>query len=540
MYSGSDMSECPDHRLPPADVCVLRYVLERRAQEQPNAVFVRFAGGHEWSYSDLRWRVRRTAAALQSLGVSQGEHVVVWLPNGAEALRVFFALSYIGAVYVPINTAYRGALLAHVIENSDARVMIAHGELMPRLAEIPTAALQTIVGIGTSATKTPVGYPINLAALESAAGEPREPEHPIRPWDTQSIIYTSGTTGPSKGVLSSYLHSYSSMDRRAWPSVRDDDRFLINMPMFHIGGSFIINAMLCRGGSIALTEGFKTDTFWQTVRETGSTAVFLLGVMGSFLMKQPSDPRDRDHPLRMAFLVPLTENGLAFSERFGVDVFTLFNMTEIATPIFSAANPQKPGTCGQVREGVEVRLVDENDCEVPAGHVGEMILRTDCTWALNHGYYKNPQATAKAWRNGWFHTGDAFRRDTDGNYEFVDRMKDAIRRRGENISSFEVEAVVNTHPGVQESAAIPVPGEWGEDEVMVVIAAKPGRSIDPLELDAFLRSRMAHFMVPRYVRIVDSLPKTPTAKIQKTPLRERGVTADTWDREAAGIMPQRE
>jgi crotonobetaine/carnitine-CoA ligase len=310
--------------------------------------------------------------------------------------------------------------------------------------------------------------------------------------------------------------------------------------MFHIGGSFITYAMLCRGASIAMVESFRTEVFWDTVRRTGSTAVFLLGVMGTFLMKQPPGGRDREHPLRMAFLVPLAEDGLAFSRRFSVEVFTLFNMTEIATPLISEMNPSKVGTCGRVREGVEVRLVDENDCEVETGSVGELVLRMDVPWTLSHGYNKDPAATARAWRNGWFHTGDAFRYDADGNYEFVDRLKDAIRRRGENISSFEVEAVVNLHPDVQESAAIPVPSDHGEDEIMVVVAPKTGCTIDPVMLVEFLTPRMAHFMVPRYVRILDALPKTPTAKIQKTVLREAGRTDDAWDREAAGIILRRE
>jgi len=188
-----------------------------------------------------------------------------------------------------------------------------------------------------------------------------------------------------------------------------------------------------------------------------------------------------------------------------------------------------------VRAGVDVRLVDDNDCEVPLGAIGEMMIRTDRPWGMNSGYYNNPEATAKAWRNGWFHTGDAFRMDADGNFYFVDRIKDAIRRRGENISSFEVEADVGAHPTVREVAAIAVPNEMSEDEVMVVVAPVEGKTIDPVELIEFLRPRMAHFMVPRYVRIVAELPKTPTAKVQKAMLREQAVTADTWDREAAGI-----
>jgi crotonobetaine/carnitine-CoA ligase len=310
--------------------------------------------------------------------------------------------------------------------------------------------------------------------------------------------------------------------------------------MFHIAGCFITYAMLCRGGSITMSPGFRTETFWDVVRATESTAVFLLGVMCSFLIKQDPRPDDRDHPLRMAFAVPLTEEAVQFPARFGTDIHTIFNMTEINTPIISEANPKQAGRAGKARPVNELRIVDENDIEVAEGATGELILRPDLPWAINHGYYKNPEATARAWRNGWFHTGDAFRRDPEGNYYFVDRLKDAIRRRGENISSFEVEVVVNDYPAVQECAAIPVPSEHGEDEVMVVLAAKPGQSVDPVALIEFLVPRMAHFMVPRYIRIVDELPKTPTTKVRKASLRETGITNDTWDREAHGIRLRRE
>jgi crotonobetaine/carnitine-CoA ligase len=175
--------------------------------------------------------------------------------------------------------------------------------------------------------------------------------------------------------------------------------------------------------------------------------------------------------------------------------------------------------------------VDEHDCEVPVGSVGEMVIRTDAPWSMSHGYYKNPEATAAAWRNGWFHTGDAFRVDADGNYIFVDRIKDAIRRRGENVSSFEVEKEICTFPAVKEAAVIAVRSELSEDEVMAVVAPVPGRAVNPVELTRFLKDRLPYFMVPRYVRVVPELPKTPTAKIQKTELRQDGVTADTWDRE---------
>jgi crotonobetaine/carnitine-CoA ligase len=529
-----------DHRVPPADECVLRYVLDKWAERQPDKPYVVFAHGTAWSYAQTRDRTRRTAAALAGLGVRQGDHVACWLSLDASALQAMLAINYLGAVYVPFNTAYRGGVLEHVIANSDAAVLIADARLLERLADVNCATLNTVIAIGDEAPEVAGLTVYTEAAFEADGDELPELEHDIRPWDTQSIVYTSGTTGPSKGVLSSYLHAYSNMGPEAWPIIGPDDRYLITLPMFHIGGSFICNIMLCHGGSIAMAGEFKTDTFWHVVKTTRSTVVFLLGVMATFLTKQAPSPQEREHGMTTVFMVPLLDDVTSFAERFHVGVYTIFNMTEAATPTFSAKNPTARGTCGKVREGVEARLVDENDCEVPIGEVGEMIVRMDRPWAMNHGYYKDARATAKAWRNGWFHTGDAFRRDDAGNFYFVDRIKDAIRRRGENISSFEVEVEVGAFPVVRECAAIPVPSSESEDEVLLVVAPVSNEQIDPEMLFDFLVPRMAHFMLPRFIRVVQELPKTPTAKVQKHLLRNEGVTEDTWDRNTAGIKVTRQ
>ncbi len=526
-----------DARIPPRDRVVSRDLLDRWARERPDKVFIKFDDtGEEWTYGQFRSMVLQTALGLQQLGVRQGDHVLVWMPNCRENIRVFFAVNYLGAVYVPINTAYRGGLLAHVIENSDARFAVIHGDLIERLREVPTATLETVVVLGKQPTGLALRTVDYAAALLPAQGRLAAPARPIEPWDPQSIIYTSGTTGPSKGVLSSYLHMFSNAGPESWPFVTEDDRYMIASPMFHIGGMGGIYVMFVRGASVAFLDRFDTASFWASMRRTETTVAFLLGVMASFLEKQPPGPVDRDHKVRCVFMVPLAGDIAAFSARFGVDVYTIFNMTEISSPIVSEPNPVVRGTCGRKRDGVDVRLVDDNDCEVPDGTVGEMLVRTDRPWGMNSGYYKNPEATAKAWRNGWFHTGDAFRRDADGYYYFVDRMKDAIRRRGENISSFEVEADVVAHPDVQEVAAIGVPNEMSEEDVLVAVTPVPGRTIDPVELIEFLRGRMAHFMVPRYVRVFAELPKTPSSKVKKQEIRAEGVTADTWDREKAGIQ----
>ena len=529
-----------DPRIPNRDECVLRYLLDRWANERPDQPHVVFADGAEWTFAELRDKVRTKAAGLRAMGIEQGEHVAVWLPNGPDALIAFYAINYIGAVFVPFNTAYRGQLLQHVMANSGARVLLVHPDLVPRLSEIDLGRVERLVvttGIEVPEAPRPIQ---RFDELAGAADETLELARPIEPWDIQSIIYTSGTTGPSKGVLSSYLHMFTNAGPESWPMVDENDRYMCVAPIFHIGGMGPPFVMLARGASVAMIDNFSTEDFWAVAKATQSTVVFLLGVMATFLLKAEPRPDDRDHTVKKAFMVPLTGDAPAFTERFGVDIYTIFNMTEISSPIVSEANPKKIGTCGRVRDGVDVRLVDRNDCEVPIGEIGEMLVRTDRPWAMNSGYNANPEATAEAWRNGWFHTGDAFRRDEDGYFYFVDRVKDAIRRRGENISSFEVEADVCSHPAVREAAAVAVPSEFSEDEVMVIVAPVPGQKLEARQLAEFLIDTMPYFMVPRYIRILDELPKTPSAKVMKADLRKEGVTPDTWDREAAGLRVRRE
>lgn len=528
-----------DPRVPAREKCVTRYLLDELAKTQPEKAFAVFQDGDEWSYKSVRQQVRRLACGLAEQGVSQGDHVAVWMFDSKEAILTFFAINYLGAVFVPLNTAYKGQVLSHVLSVSDATIMVAHGQLLERLNGIETANISKIIHVGESAT--PVNFDcIAFLDVNGSDGDLPELVRPIEPWHTQSIIFTSGTTGPSKGVLSSYLHIFTNAGPETWHFVTGEDRFLINMPIFHIGGMGVIFVMLCRGGSIAVMDGFDTEKFWPFVRESHTTAFFLLGVMTTFLLKQEPSDQDKDHDVRLAFMVPLTETCTEFFERFGIDVYTIFNMTEISSPIVSEPNPTKRGTCGKKREGVDVRLVNEFDCEVPTGEIGEMIVRTDRPWGMNSGYYKNPEATAEAWRNGWFHTGDCFRQDEEGYFYFVDRMKDAMRRRGENISSFEVEAEVVAYASVREAAAYAVPSDLGEDDVMISVAPVAGKEIDPKLLIEFLGDQMPYFMVPRYVRVLEELPKTPSSKVMKHVLRSEGVTHDTWDREAHNIKFKRE
>lgn len=527
-----------DSRLPPRESCVLRYLVDALGDEHPQKVFAEFADGTNWTYAALRREVQTTAAGLQAAGVRRDDRVMCWLPNGPDVVRFWFAINYLGAVYVPMNTAYRGSVLAHVLSNADADLLVAAGELLGRLEPGGHGRISQIASVGPW-DETPPGVRV-FCSTELRGTECEPLDRPIEPWDTQAILYTSGTTGPSKGVLSSYMQSYAMFGPETMPFISGDDRYLINMPLFHVGGTGLLYAMLLRGGSVAVFESFSVSKFWDQIRDINATVVFLLGVMASFIDRTPPDERDRDHPLTKVFMVPLVEDVPGFVERFGVDVYSIYNMTELSAPLITEPNPVIPGTCGRVRPGVEVRLVDANDCEVPIGETGEFVVRTDAPWALNHGYFAMPEATAAAWRNGWFHTGDLGRRDAEGNYFFVDRLKDSIRRRGENISSMEVEAEIFANPKIREVAVIAVPNEYSEDEVMAVISIVPGEILHPEELIHSLRSRVAYFAIPRYIRIVDELPKTPTSKIHKVPLREAGITEDTWDRDKHGVRVTRD
>jgi crotonobetaine/carnitine-CoA ligase len=511
--------------------------LERWARDKPDETAFIFHGGESWNWAEALELTRRAAAGLQAMGVKKGDHVLSWQPNNREAVLTWFGLNYLGAVYVPVNTAYKGNLLQHVVQLSDATLMVCHADLAPRLNEIDCAELaDVIVTSGAAELSSLVAHP--AAALLPEPGLATIPDT-VEPWDSQYIIFTSGTTGPSKAVLSSYLQGYS-MGPDASYNIDGNDRILVNLPLFHVGGTIFCIVTLASGGSCFIDTHFKTNEFWQTVREHEITMTCLLGAMMPFLLNLPPGNSDKDHSLRKAVCVPWNEETMAVGRRYGIDMRTAFNMTEVSSPMVSDSYPPEPGTCGKLRPGVEARVVDENDCEVAPGETGELILRTDRPWAMNHGYYKNPEATAQAWRNGWFHTGDGFKYDEDGYFYFVDRIKDAIRRRGENISSFEVESEVAAHEAVGEVAAIPVPSELGEDEVMVVVTPASDTPIEPLALFEFLRPRMAHFMLPRFIRIIDELPKTPTQKIQKHLLKDDGVTAETWDREAAGITVKQE
>jgi crotonobetaine/carnitine-CoA ligase len=511
-------------------------LISHRAQATPDAVFAEEINGRSATYADLDARGRQWAGLLQSLGIGPGDRVLTMLPTGLHTFEVWAGCASLRAMEVPINIQYLGELLEYQINDAQASVIIIAERWLPRLQDIAArcAHLETVIIHGADAPEPDL--PFQVLGADAALADAPDPGHlePPQPHDIAAIVYTSGTTGPSKGVLVPWAQLHSTAVGAGSPEELDKDEVLyLPFPSYHISARSPAYQMLLCGGRVVIKETFATDEFWPDIRAYGCTFAILIFTMAQFIWNLPAQPNDADNPLRGLLMVPPLPNVDEFAARYDITVRTMFNMTEVSIPISTGWAIDDPASCGTAREGFECRLVDGNDMEVAPGTIGELLVRADEPWVLNAGYWNKPEQTAAAWRNGWFHTGDAFICDEAGRFYFVDRFKDAIRRRGENISSMEVEGVVNSHPAVAESAAIGVPSNVGEDDVMCFVVKSGDSEVGPAELVEYLNERLPRFMVPRYLDFVDELPKTPTAKIRKIDLRARGITDTTWDRNAA-------
>lgn len=529
---------------PTRDECVVSELLAARAAATPTKPFLLF-DDERWTYADAAREAWRAAHALRRCGVDFGDYVSVWIPTGADVVRGWFGANALGAVYAPLNLAARGNYLQHTLNLAESKVLLAHHELVERLEGIDVPHLETVVVVGGPA---PHGLPWKTVGfdelLADAPDERPELERPVEPWDDLSLIYTSGTTGPSKGVRAAHAAFWNYANCFILPYVDETDRYLSALPMFHTAGTGITYSMLRAGGSVALTKSFSASRFWDDVRRFEATITIAIHGMVTFMLDQPERDDDADNPLRTVYMGPLIRHR-EFAERFGVSVYTAYGMTEVPVPITSSLGPEDSHSCGRsAGNGYELRLVDEHDVPVPPNTPGELVVRHLLPWTINSGYKNMPEATAEAWRNGWFHTGDEFRQDEDGNFYFLDRIKDVIRRRGENISSVEVEDEVRTHPLVKDVAAIAVTNPdvehaAGDEEVKIVVVLEQGAELDPLELTDYLVGRMPSFWVPRFVEFVSELPRTESHKVKKADLREAAITAGTWDRQRARVEAQR-
>jgi crotonobetaine/carnitine-CoA ligase len=513
----------------------------RRARSHHDKTFVRFRD-RELTYSQVDRASNDVAHGLVRAGVRSGDHVAMMLPNSPDFVVVLFALVRLGAVVVPVNTAHRGELLRHVLENSDSTTLIIDSAyvdrlapLLPRLTGLDRVVVNGTEGDVAGSTALAGVSAVSLSSLRTPNAEPVHVE--ARPWDLHAIMYTSGTTGPSKGVLVPHLLALANAsDVRRFASCAGKTIYC-PLPLFHAAALWDgLYSTLLVGAQIAVVERFSASRFWDDVRRFDAQVVLGVPSMIPILLKQEPDDRDREHPLE-TFYTGKSALDAALFARFGVRSVETYTSTEVGVATGSFGDTCRPGSCGRANDSrFEVAVVDEHDEFVEPGGCGELVVRPRHPNTMAAGYYRAPDATADAFRNLWFHTGDRVRQDADGYFYFVDRIKDSIRRRGENISAFDLECAVNLHPAVVESAAIAVPSQLEEDDVKVVAVTRPGTSLTPAQLVEFCEDNVPTFMVPRYVELVDALPKTANGKVAKFELRAagtRGITPETWDREAA-------
>ncbi|MFZ2157653.1 MAG: AMP-binding protein [Bradyrhizobium sp.] len=529
-------------------------VLRRQAMQQPDKVFLNeIQTGRAFTYREMDLWSDRGANALRQIGVSHGNHVGVLMENSAEHVAVFFSIGKLGAVSVPVNAAARGELLRYYLSQSECTTVIVDASLCGRLVEVldELPLLKRVIVVG-GPEREAAGNFTKARTVESHHFESivqgADAEHPdaeVKCHDLLMLSFTSGTTGPSKASMLSHAAAltYGTGAAEA-QGYRSSDVFYVCLPLFHNNALLAaLGAALVCGASMALSRRFSVSRFWSEIRDSGATITNLLGAMTSFLWSAPPSPQDRDHRLRLASMAPVPKYAREFEERFGIDVMSNYGLSDFGMATsFTRLDPKnKLGSIGRPRRGFQVRIVDDHDFELPRGQVGEILIRSDEPWRAANGYYRMPEATLAAHRNQWFHTGDRGLCDEDGYIWFVDRKKDCIRRRGENISAFEVEQILMRHPGVAQAAVFAVSTSTNDEEVAAVIVKYERSALEPPEIIEHCRRNMAYFMVPRYLQFRQSLPITENLKVEKYRLKqdfERDIS-QAWDREAAGILVTR-
>ncbi len=518
--------------------------LRRQAEKIPDVDFVVWNEEH-FSYGRVNELANASARAFRELGVRRGDTVSFFLETCPEWVWATLGLNKLGAIWVPTNTDYKGRWLRESFEDGGARILVADAHLLPRLAELGGHPFERILVRGDASGCDP-GVPcIPIEQLSQPPGsEPDDAE--LSYGDTAAILWTSGTTGRAKGVMQSHNAWIRAAMGGAVNSGLREGEILYNCLPMHQSAAWVVNiyrALVC-GVPCAMDPRFSSSEFWDRTRFYGATMVFTLGAMHMFLWNAPERPDDADNPVRSASMIPMPEDLIPrFMERFGIEeMHQGYGQSEVMS-LVSRRRGKKyaPNALGDPADGIELKLLDDGDFEVAPGEVGEFCVRPLEPYATFNGYWRDPEATLRAWRNLWYHTGDLGRRDEDGNLFFVDRKADFIRYKGRNISSFAVETAVGAHPAVAQCAAHGVTSAElaAEAEIKVCIVCKPGANASAEEIARFVNDTAPYFFVPRYIEFVDALPQTPTGRVQKYKLRERGVTAATWDAIASGFRVER-
>lgn len=511
---------------------VLPDILREAAAKTPDAEWLTDSNGQCMTFGEAERDARKAAAFFSGLGVRRDDRVGLLMFNGCDFVRAWLGLGKLAATAVLFNTELRGSFLRHQITDSGITCLIIDSELWPVLCDIATEIpeLKAVVVAGLLPPSAPAGWRTIAWHNFQAAPEWDGPGPGFA--DIACIMYTSGTTGPSKGVLMPHAHCalYGIGSARCL-ALAADDKFYISLPLFHANGLLIqLGATLLIGIPAFVRSRFSASRWLSDIRENECTVTNLLGSTAAFVVAQPCSDLDRKHRLRAVMTAPnLPQHEAEMRRRFGVgDVVSGFGMTECNIPIWGRIGRSVPGAAGWVHEDhFEVCIANPaDDRALLNGEMGEILIRPKIPFGFMTGYYNAPGKTVEAWRNLWFHTGDAGTIGADGLVTYVDRLKDCIRRRGQNISALEIEAVVERFPGIAEAAAVAVPSDLpgGEDEVLLALVPVPGGTVDCQAVMRSASEQLPRFALPRYVRIMEELPKTATGKVQRAVLRRQGST----------------
>ena len=509
-------------------------LLEQKAAALGDKTFLLFEN-ERISYRQMDERANRVAHGLLKLGAGPGVGVANMLPNSPETLYTHFAIQKIGAYSVPVNTELKGDHLSYILDHSEAKILVVHNDLFGNFRKVREQCPRiehVAVSLRDSSPVLKIYPSVEVIQEWLDNLPPQQPKERPQEGDLALIMYTSGTTGRAKGVV--YRYGKVGLNRIAFAAkafYKPADVLYTCLPLFHMNALYVsLPSALWAEAGLALGKRFSASRFWDEIRGYGATAFNALGAMIPILMKQPEKDNDADNPIRIilsaACPAALWQN---FEKRFNLKIFEFYGAVDGGgNAVFNVGNAPI-GSIGKLPRP-NARVVDENMNDVPPKTPGELVFQLP-EEEKPVEYYKNPEATEQKQRGGWLHTGDLVYRDENDFLYFVDRKSDNMRRRGENISSYEVERVVEKFPSVLEAAAYAVKAELGEDDVMIAVAAKPGETVDPEKLYDFCLEEMPRYMVPRYIRIVDDFEKTETHRVVKGPLKEEGVTPDTWDEE---------
>jgi crotonobetaine/carnitine-CoA ligase len=517
--------------------------LREEAALDPGRQFVQCDS--DWvTLAELDAQSDRVAAALLAAGVEKGDRVAINLPNRLEYIVLIYAIAKAGAIQVPLNTYLRGEFLRHQLVQTTPKVYIGDSAaldllvpILPTLTERPRLVL-----VGEPEQNATLQPDLLYTQLQDATAVFTEPD--VEPSDVCTIIYTSGTTGPSKGCTIThgyYCNLINVFIEYGWYE-KGDIVFGAN-PLFHFSGqTWLVAAALAVRGSAIVEPAFHASTYMARIRETGATAAMGMGAMGMVIMAQPPSDDDRNHKLRHITFMPSTADFIEqFEKRFGIAPFAeVFGQSECWPVLLGDPRDKRhPGSMGKLTSGLQVKIVDDHDREVPVGEPGEIVVRPEEPHRLFSGYWNDDPATVRTFRNLWHHTGDCGRVDEEGYFWFADRKKDSLRRRGENVSSIELEYAICAHPSIAQAAVHAVPSDLSEDDVKACLVLVEGKEIEPRELFEFFRKSMPYYAIPRYFEVFESLPANVNGRVQKFKLRERGITATTLDFDKLGLVVAR-